>query len=220
MKDLSEHMIVASISTDDAIESARALVALADLATDDTQKSSAAASAVVAAIAHVARVTEMALIVSAANKEAADGVMPALGRAERSLPVSLRARMRQLVIETFGPGVELDEAKPKTRLLVEAIKYRNKLIHHPGTFRIGSLKDFDTDLSGDHVELRIPLPGKDWRAATHAYARSVVEAVEGYVEVVLHEESASSPLSSQYVAEKAQRSDRRLSGRDGASPRH
>jgi len=159
----------------------------------------------------------MGLIASAANKAAAEGVAPTLGSAKKAIPFGLRARMQQLAIETFGPRVLLDDKKPMVRLLYEAIQYRNRLVHHPGTYRIGTAKGLGASIPGGYVTLRIPTPRKEWEEATLEYAGSVVEAVEEYLSVVLTAQPGEGSLDSRFVAKRAQRAMPHHGGREHAS---
>lgn len=138
MEDLSKLTVVVSMLTPDAMDSAKSLLELAELARNETQVSSAASAALVAAIAHLARAVDVALVNAVANREAMDGGNPSPHGIERQRPVGMPSKMRQLTREVLGADVELDDRRPGASVLKQAIRLRNKLIHHGGSFRLGA----------------------------------------------------------------------------------
>ncbi len=186
--------------TPDALDSAKSLLELAELAGDEVQLSSAASSAVVAAVAHLARATDVALLNALANREAMDGGSTPLRSLERRFPVSLRGRMQQLTVEVLGKEVEFDKQRPMAGLLTRAIKLRNKLIHHGGFVRVGTGLELGARSVDGKVLLIFENPRFEWREVSLEYAREVVEAVEEFLEHVLVEPQEGAPLDRRFFS--------------------
>lgn len=200
VSDLSKFTVVVSMLTPDALDSAKSLLELAELAGDEMQLSSASSSAVVAAIAHLARATDVALLSALANREASDGGEPRLRVLERRLPVSLRGRMQQLTVEVLGKGAEFDDRQPMARILTRAITLRNKLIHHGGLVRMGTALELGATHEDGYVRLTFEDPRFEWREVSLEYARAVVEAVEEFLQHFMAEPQEGASLDRRFFS--------------------
>lgn len=188
------------MATSDALVSAKSLLELAEFAGDEVQVSSAASSAVVAAIAHLARATDVALLSSVANREASEGGSTPLHSLERRLPVSLRGRVQQLTVEVLGKDVTFDDRRPMAGVLTRAISLRNKLIHHGGFVRMGNPHALGGKVRDGRLWFGVELPRLEWREVTLEYAREVVEAVEEFLDNALVEPQEGVPLDRRFFS--------------------
>lgn len=200
VSDLSKISVVLSVLTPDALDSAKSLLGLAELARDEVELSSAASAAVVAAIAHLARATDVLLLSAVGNREARDGGSTPLNTLERRLPSSLRGKLHQLTIEVLGRSVEFDDKRPMAGLLVGAIRLRNKLIHHGGFVRMGTALELGAKSEDGAVVYTFRDPRFEWREVSLEYAREVVEAVEAFLENVMVEPQEGAPLDRRFFS--------------------